>query len=171
MEILFYYFDFKEPAKKLALYFYGSLISQLIEEDGEVPAEIEKLYENSNGKPPVLGDLKKAFLQMISTRGKIAIVVDALDHCDDRGEIMDSLLELVDPSKGKVKLLVTSRQEQDIKTAFAGAACLCIKADDIKGDIGIFLRDEIERLPKLRRLKPETKDLITTSLSNGAKGM
>ncbi|KAG0636032.1 hypothetical protein HOY80DRAFT_979434 [Tuber brumale] len=170
-ELIYYYFDFKEATKQTPRDLYGNLISQLLEHDAEVPPEIEKLYDDANGNPPNLDDLKVALPKLLETRPKTVIVIDALDECQDRSEILDSLSKLHEPASGKVNLLITSRQEADIKWTFSGAPSIAIKPVDIKGDIKRFVTAEIERQPKLRRLPPHMKVEIMNALTVRADGM
>ncbi|KAG0131113.1 hypothetical protein HOY82DRAFT_519449 [Tuber indicum] len=170
-ELIYYYFDFKEAAKQTSRDLYGNLISQLLEHDAEVPPEVEKLYDDANGNPPDLDDLKIALPKLLETRPKTVIVIDALDECQDRSEILDSLSKLHEPVSGKVNLLITSRQEADIKSTFSGAPSIAIKPADIKDDIKRFVTAEIERQPKLRRLPPHMKAEIMNALTIRADGM
>ncbi|PWW74656.1 hypothetical protein C7212DRAFT_282956 [Tuber magnatum] len=170
-ELIYYYFDFKEATKQTSRDLYGNLISQLLDHDGEVSPEVEKLYDDANGNPPNLDDLKVALTKLLATRPKTVIVIDALDECKDRSEIFDSLLKLHEPASGKVNLLITSRQEADIKWAFSGTPSIAIKPVDIKDDIKKFITAEMDRRPKLRRLPPHMKAEIMNALSIGADGM
>ncbi|CUS07295.1 unnamed protein product [Tuber aestivum] len=170
-ELIYYYFDFKEATKQTSRDLYGNLISQLLENDSEVSPEVERLHDDANGNPPQLDDLKEALIKLLAARPKTIIVIDALDECQDRSEILDSLLKLHEPASGKVNLLITSRQEEDIKRAFSGFPNIAIKPADIKDDIKKFITTEMERQPKLRRLPPHMKAEIMNALSIGADGV
>lgn len=150
---------------------YGSLVAQILEYVTDIPGEVDDLFERCNGKPATLGHLKDVFSQLIQRFPKVVIIIDGLDECIDRTEVIDGLLELRDDPTGNANILVTSRSDLATRAAFSSVPNLAMKADKVGADIELYTKNEIERRVKLRRLKPEMKAEITVRLVNGANGM
>lgn len=150
---------------------YGSLIAQLIEKAVEIPDELDALYAKYNKRPPVLDHLKDVFSGLIQCLPKFFIIIDGLDECTDHEDVVDSLLELKNHPNGNTNVLVTSRNEPTTRLALSGIHSLAIKAENVAADIELYVRGEMERRVKLRRLKPGIKAEITAELVHGANGM
>ena len=100
------------------------------------------------------------------------VVVDGLDECTSEagGEILQTLREL--NTVADIRLLVTSRDEVDIKTALADVPKLRIDASVNSQDITSFVVDECERNTKLKKiLRGPTKQEVISVVSSQADGM
>jgi hypothetical protein len=71
----------------------------------------------------------------------------------------------------RVKIIVSSREGEDISQAFSPLPQLRLEAETVTDDIRLFVTEEMERRPKLRRLKPATKVEAIAALSMGADGV
>lgn len=102
---------------------------------------------------------------------RVVIVIDALDECTKYTDIFQ-VLERLRRLKN-LSLLITSRDDLEIRLQFTNLsiASLSIKRDDISVDIENFVSSELQRRPKLARLKPTTKSEITATLVKGSNGM
>jgi hypothetical protein len=169
--LVYFYCDFKEPAKQNAVNLYGSLIAQILEQATEIPGEVNAFYERWNNKPITLHHLKRVFSQLIQRFPKVVIIIDGLDECTDRAEVTEGLLDLKNDPSGNTNVLVTSQNTLATRSAFSGVPNLAMKADNVRVDIELYATNEIERRVKLRRLKPEMKAEITSKLVDGANGM
>lgn len=150
---------------------YGSLIAQLIEQAVEIPDELDALYAKYNKRPPVLDHLKDVFSELIQCLPKVFIIIDGLDECTDGEKVLDGLLELKTHPNGNTNVLVTSRSDPATRLTLSNVPSLAMKAEDVAVDIELYVRGEIERRVKLRRLKPGIKAEITAELVHGANGM
>lgn len=113
--------------------------------------------------------LQKALPSVARQFSKVILIIDALDECTNR---MDFFREIKwFRTLEKVNLLVTSREEFDIKFEFEGLPSLMINPTNIAGDIEMYIINEIERQPKLQRLKQTMKSQIIRSLMEQADGM
>lgn len=100
---------------------------------------------------------------------RVVIVIDALDECTEHTNIFQ-VLERLRRLKN-LSLLITSRDDLEIRLQFTNLSSLSIKRDDISVDIENFVSSELQRRPKLARLKPTTKSEITATLVKGSSGM
>lgn len=169
--VAYFYFDFKESAKQTSLGFLGSIIAQLIRKKVETIDLLEPLYDDSGqGKlGPNSGRLEDTLHEIIRRFFKVVIVIDALDECTQH----TNFFQIVERLRGlkNLSLLITSRDDLEIRLRFANLSSLLIKKDDVSVDIEIFVGGELQRQPKLARLKSTTKSDITTTLVKGARGL
>lgn len=169
--LIYFYCDFKDSAKQNSVNIYGSLISQLIEKATEIPDEVDALYSKCNNRPAALKHLKNVFSGLIRSLSKVFIIIDGLDECTDRANFLDGLLELRNRPTGNTNVLITSRNDPATRLALSNVPNLTMEAKNVGADIELYVKSEIERRVKLRRLKPEMKAEITTRLVDGANGM
>lgn len=170
-KLVYFYCDFKDPAKQNAVNLYGSLIAQLIEQAVEIPDEVDALYLKYNKRPAALDHLKDVFSGLIQSLPKVFIIIDGLDECTDRATVLDGLLELKNHPEGNTNVLVTSRNDPATRLALSSVPNLAMKAENVGADIELYVKSEMEQRVKLRRLKPEIKDEITVKLVDRANGM
>ena len=109
---------------------------------------------------------------------KVTIVLDALDECEEptRNLLIDELKKLVsEPGSCVIKVLISSRSDQDIKSEFGGGPNVAIRAADNREDIKAFLIDAIRTSPGDWRETvtgcPGLEDEIINNLRNKAEGM
>lgn len=167
--VIYFYCDFKEPLKQTTAGLLASLIAQLIQKKLEIPDGVGGLYLRSNGgkKPPDVSRLGECLRSIIKEFSKVVVIIDALDECVERGFLFETLEWLQE----NTNILITSREELEIKLEFECLLSLPIKEEDVSPDIETFIAGELIRQPRLKRLKPATKLEITSSLTKGANGM
>lgn len=132
---------------------------------------MEPLYDDScQGKSlPTMRNLEDKLHEIIRRFLKVVIVIDALDECTEHTDIFQ-IVERLRRLKN-LSLLITSRDDLEIRLQFRNLTNLSIKKDDVSVDIENFVSSELQRNPKLARLKPITKSDITTTLVEGSRGM
>jgi hypothetical protein len=113
-----------------------SLISQLSHNCSRMPASLDALFalRDSGQGLPSLQTLLEALKQMILEFPQVFILIEALDECRRRQELMDVLETVAGWHLDSLHLLVTSRKEQDIASSVEGY---------IKENNTICLRDEL----------------------------
>jgi archaellum biogenesis ATPase FlaH len=139
---------------------------------------IKALYERRSDQeaPSSVQVLLKAFISVMETPGQNYVIVDALDECTDRDELLEVLMEIAAiqlSNTGKLHILVTSRQERDILEGLKGIATQTISlgGSKIDDDIAVHIHNQIERQPKLRRWPGRVKSEIERKLVERANGM
>ncbi|KAF8537950.1 hypothetical protein BDD12DRAFT_886666 [Trichophaea hybrida] len=174
---IYFYCDFKDAQKTSITGICRSLAAQVLESNWEndMPPEFESYYEKNKAKPPHESTLREELLKLFGKIGRTRILVDALDECSPsvRGDVLKMLWEI--QQKGKTNILVTSREEVDIKHIVDGLDMpkVCVKINPIltSGDIALFVAEHIERNAKLSRLKVSTKEEVATTITSRANGM
>lgn len=106
------------------------------------------------------------------------IILDALDECDikRRHELMEALVTIAHESASLVKVLVSSRDDSDIKLRLERFSNILICAENNEEDIKNFVLWKVTRAIENKSLlngtvPPELKEQIINSLINGAQGM
>lgn len=171
--VAYFYCDFHEKMKQTTAGLLRSITAQLLSQlqKSKIPEEIQELYQR---KSPLLDNslvesLQNVLPSIIREFSKVVFVVDALDECTNRADFLRNIKWF--RTLEKVNLLVTSRDEFDIKFEFEGLPSLMINPSNIASDIELYIVNEIERQPKLRRLKETMKSKIICSLVEQADGM
>jgi hypothetical protein len=154
----------------------GSIIGQLVMQETNIPEHLLDLYEmhsKSRTRPSLqaLLDLLANFLEGTNGLRRTYIIVDAVDECTDREDLLAGLSVLQSLSDLKVNILVASRGENDIKDAFDGLPSLVIKESNIASDVELYVLSEIEKRKSLKGKPDKVKSRIQSALVTGAKGM
>ncbi|CAM1507840.1 Fc.00g046880.m01.CDS01 [Cosmosporella sp. VM-42] len=101
------------------------------------------------------------------------IILDALDECQDtsRHELMEVLNGLMESSRNPLKILISSRPDNDIKTYFRGHTQIEIQATDNQADIEDFVQDKLSHDKNLKNLSNALKREVAKTLFVGSRGM
>jgi hypothetical protein len=114
----YFFFDGKDGQKGSQT--VGSLIRSLIRQFstayGGVPAVLTKLYHSCHdgGAQPSVGSLQATLLLILETFNDVYIVLDALDECAEREDVLKWIKQMTFWRKSKLHLLATSRPEEEI---------------------------------------------------------
>ena len=103
------YLDYKDATNQTLINLLGSLLKQLIQLRDYVSDDLRDLYKKAkrrNAKPR-LEQVRQILLAEIARCNRVYCVVDALDECSFRQELLSEILNLV---PAKLSLLITSRQ-------------------------------------------------------------
>jgi hypothetical protein len=107
----------------------------------------------------------------------VYVVLDALDECTQRQELMDVLETMAGWRLDNVHLLMTSRKERDIESSLESYVkeedTVCLQRDVVDRDIQRYVQ---QRLSNDKALAKWNKDAIVrqeieAALMNGARGM
>jgi hypothetical protein len=110
----------------------------------------------------------------------IYLVLDALDECpktgpeDQRAELLEALNAIRHILHSNIHLLVTSRQEIDIKesiTPHLTVPALSIQDAGIMDDIKKYIKSQLISDLKLKSWSEDVKHSIECALTEGAGGM
>ena len=155
-----------------------SLISQLAQECIKLPTALENLYSycGKGGSKPSLDSALDVLHEIILSFPQTYIILDALDECTARDELLDILQRIADWKIEKLHLLVTSRKERDIEASLQfikKREMISLSSSLVDPDINAYVR---ERLSSDKRLAKWRKDgaiqeEIATTLAKGAHGM
>jgi hypothetical protein len=93
-----------------------SLIVQFAASYGGIPATLAKLYQSCHdGKSqPSVQSLQSVLLLILEAFDDVYIVLDALDECAERKDVLKWIKQTTSWRKSKLHLLATSRPEEEI---------------------------------------------------------
>jgi hypothetical protein len=115
-------------------------------------------------------------VDIISTYDRTTLILDALDECHEgkRIEIVETFNKFLHQSPKRLKILISSREDDDIKLELEEKENMVISASDNQNDIESFVTEAIHknRLKRRRYKIPEDLELeIISTLREKSKGM
>jgi hypothetical protein len=177
--VAYFYFDFNDIEKQRHEKMIRSLITQLSMQSISTPRALESLFSScGNGKrQPVTDALLETLRQMVREFDEAFIILDALDECKERQELLEDIEKLAEWKTEKLHILTTSRKEKDIEELIEPLvnrqANICIQSALVNNDIHAYVHERLQTDRKLKRWqkKPEVRQEIERTLMDKADGM
>jgi hypothetical protein len=185
--IAWYYFDFKDAAKRDVRGLLTSLLFQLGDDCVRCRDVLHHLFTTcrDGSEQPSDAALAGCLKEMLELPGQlpIFIIVDALDECPNttgtpsaREEVLDFVEDLVGSNHSNLFICVTSRPEHDIQTILnpltpASRRVSLHEEGGQREDIDSYIRSFVLKDRAMRRWREEDRELVITTLSQRAQGM
>ena len=177
--MLYFYFDFKDVEKQGQEKMIRSLILQLSSQYGSTPQSLEALHSSCvNGERQPTRDMLLATLhQIMESFEETFIILDALDECSERGELLEGLEEFYHWTDVNLHILSTSRREKDIEERLEPLThCqgkIPIDSIHVNNDIRAYVHGKLQTELKLKRWckEPRVQREIEDALMEKADGM
>ncbi|KAL3707747.1 hypothetical protein TMatcc_005729 [Talaromyces marneffei ATCC 18224] len=177
--VLDFFFNFTDADKQSLDKLVRSLVAQLYSKCDKSREELERLFSScENGhKQPTFESLSTTFMQMAKYAGKIQIVLDALDECLTRRDLLSWLKSLACSGYTGLHLLSTSRKEEDIESELKQwlhqGNIVSIQQAGVNHDIRLYVHRRLrnERGFERWRSEPSVYDEIETQLMEKSDGM
>ena len=177
--LAYFFFDFNDAATQSLANLMKSLIVQLLNKCPQIPRVLQDVYSacqkgRRDPSSEQLLDMLDSILQTISTS---YLVLDALDECAERADLLETLERVVNRRYSNVHILLTSRKEVDIEDALEPllprGCSIGLESDVVDTDI---LKYVIERLTKDKHFRRwqndrEMREEIENTLTSNAHGM
>ncbi|RII22710.1 hypothetical protein CUC08_Gglean013428 [Alternaria sp. MG1] len=175
----YFYFDFNDIQKQDPELMLRSLLCQLVQRSVVIPKGVDALFsscENGQRKPS-----SHALLQVIKEAAQefthVYVVLDALDECAQRLELMDMLEAVAEWQLDNLHLLMTSRKERDIERSLEEYIreedAVCLQRDVVDQDIQRYVQQRLcvdKGLAKWNN-NAVVRQEIEAALMGGARGM
>jgi hypothetical protein len=179
MVTAYFYFDFNDTQKQDPELMLRSLLSQLLQRSFMIPEGINALFSSSdNGqRQPSLHALLEVTPQVMQQFTHAYIVLDALDECTQRQELMDVLKTVAGWQLDNMHLLMTSRKERDIESSLESYVeeedTVCLQRDVVDRDIQRYVQQRLSDDMKLAKWNKDAavRQEIEDALMQGARGM
>jgi hypothetical protein len=172
--VAFFYCDGNSPEKQSLRTILGSFVKSLIPASGFSDLDkLKELKEKHKGSSSTVSvdNLESIFEKVTSSIDEVYLVVDGLDECENREELLATLSSLPSYNQSSsINLLVTSRPETDIDNAFSGKPRLQID-HLVRSDISAYISWRLAHDEKLKRIKPDLKREIQEKLEAKGAGM
>ncbi|KAJ4078218.1 hypothetical protein NW760_015285 [Fusarium oxysporum] len=173
---LAFFFDFSDPRKQKLEDLLRSLAVQLYHAGNEVARRLDSLFTSHGDgrRQPDTNALSACVDTMIQTAGKVFIIIDALDECTAREELLQWLKHL---ASRKAQLIVTGRPEVEFQSAipqsFNKRNCVQLDKNVINGDIRSYVEAALEQKPDFvdKNLSQGILEEIRDKIGDGADGM
>ena len=171
----YFYFDFGDSEKQRSENLIRSLITQLSFQTSSCPDSLATLYsQNQNGqRHPTIPSLMMTLKDIVRGFEHVYVILDALDECEDREQLLGLLEEIRNWKVGKLNLFATSRAERDIEDGIGPhvSARINFHNSQVNADIQIHIQERLENDPKLKKWSAKVHGEIEAVLMEGAHGM
>ncbi len=179
--LAYFYFAFDDQAFQSVEGLIRSLVTQLCARSTSIPQCIESLYSQcSEGRsqpiPPSYDSLRIVLSQLCGCFKELYIVLDALDECTERHELVLAVEEIVAWQKSGLHLLTTSRRELELEECMNTLAKevdrIGIQGMPVEADINSYVRGRLCTDRRLKRWnRTELAEDIAMTLTSEAHGM
>jgi hypothetical protein len=185
--IAYYYFDSNNSSKRDLRGLLASLLFQLGDDSESCWDVLYNLYTSCRDGSEQSSDaaLARCLNRMLKLPEQLPtfLIIDALDECPNtvgtpssREEVLAFLDDLVWAGHSNLFICVTSRPEQDIRTALntLTSASLRVSLHEESGqmeDIISYIYSFVHKDKTMRRWREEDRTLVITILSERAGGM
>jgi hypothetical protein len=175
----YFYFDFNDAQKQDPEMMLRSLVYQLSQQSIKIPAGLDSLFSScENGqRQPSVHALLEVMQHMMQEFPRVYVVLDALDECDRRAELMDMLEAISGWQLQNLHLLVTSRRERDIESSLESFIDhqnrICLQSKLVDRDIQRYVQQRLSDDKSLRKWEKDAtiRQEIEAALMKGAHGM
>jgi len=147
--VLYFFFDFTDSNKQVTDKLIRSLLSQLYSGCEKSRDELDELFKSHKKglEQPETARLSQTFQHIIRHVEKIQIVIDALDECRDRKELLPWMDKLLKSGHTGLFLLFTSRKEGDIESGLKlwlkEEHIVSIQQDLVDSDIRLYVQEKL----------------------------
>lgn len=157
-----------------------SLISQLVVQCETVPRALEEVLlsrEERGGRYHTLGSFLQLLRRIVDEFSQVYIIIDALDECASRDELMNTLKDMVGWKCAKLHILVTSRNNMDIESSPQRLEemqnIIWLQGQLVNKDIHTYIRQRLSNDMSLHKWQkhPDIQQEIEDKLMEGAHGM
>ena len=173
--IAYFYFDFQSHEKQSSENLWLSLVRQLSCHNPAIFSLLRDLYDRcSQGQQrPTHDDLMATLHNMVQDAPEAYIIIDALDECIHRDDLLEGLEEMYSWELENLHLLVASRKEIDIEDSLSTLVTSQIALQDAEAneDIDSYIRGRLKTDTKLTKWSAEVRKEIELALTEGANGM
>lgn len=173
--VLYFYFSFNESEKQRHEHMIRSLVTQLIVCQKRTSDVLDSLH--SRGRQPTGEELLATFNSMMTTFDEVFVIIDALDECEERPEVLSDIEEVMKWKNIHLHTLVTSRREVDIEESLKplcdDGTSICIQRASVDADIRTYVHDRLLEDRRFKRWRNHTKfqQEIEDTLMEKANGM
>ncbi|KAH7903380.1 hypothetical protein BJ138DRAFT_1194414, partial [Hygrophoropsis aurantiaca] len=140
----YFFFDGRDSQDEFQLHhkLIRSLIKQFTSHPPSIPPSLKHLYGTGDYQPSLL-DLEKTLHEILDQFSDAFIIVDSLDECSERRNLLRWITNVCQQKTGKLHLLVTSWPEQDVVVKMGTLVRVSMEAEDIAKDIESYVNSEI----------------------------
>ncbi|KAE9570980.1 hypothetical protein CGMCC3_g12946 [Colletotrichum fructicola] len=175
-----FFFDFNDTRKQKLEDLLRSIAFQLYHASAEAAKRFENLFTSSDKgrRQPDVSALSACVESMLESSPKVAVILDALDECTTRRELISWIGGLSSSSNtSSIKLIVTGRPEaefqRELPRLFGENNCKLLKKKAVNADIRSYVDHELNQRPdfKGKEIPHDLLGQIRSRVGDGAEGM
>ena len=175
----YFYFDFNDDEKQRHENMLRSLLKQISVRHMSTPQALDKLYSGcaKDGRQPTTVELLAVLKDVIEGFQETFIILDAMDECKDREELLQDIQKLAAWKIGNLHVLATSRKEKEIEDSFEylvkDEERIGLQSALVDDDIRAYVHERLLTDQQLKRWRnrPDIQKEIETTLMAKADGM
>jgi ankyrin repeat domain-containing protein 50 len=177
--IAFFFFTFNDDNKQDTSAMLRALVLQLSGQRNDNHGLLSRLHDSyRNAMPPDLA-LMGCLRQLVQAFDDVYIILDALDESPRdkyRGDVLQALVDMRAWSEPGLHLLVTSRDEPDIRDVLINelgthhSETVSMKNNSVDSDIASFISSSLRNNRRLQKWE-KYHELIREALTERAKGV
>ncbi|KAH8695894.1 hypothetical protein GQ44DRAFT_598393, partial [Phaeosphaeriaceae sp. PMI808] len=175
----YFFFNFNDEQKRDPGKMLRSLICQLSQLSDNIPASLGDLFSSceSGQRQPSADALQEVLRLVIQELPQVYVILDALDECSQRAELMEMLETIVGWNLENLHLLLTSRRERDIESTLEGFVDawhqICLQSALVNEDIQQYVQQRLSTDKTLYKWgkDDDARQEIEAALKDGAHGM
>lgn len=175
-----FFFDFRDKDKQYLDSLLRSLAFQLYSQCADARKDLDTLFTlcDDGQKQPATVSLSRTVHGMMHYPKKLRIILDALDECLTRGELLNWMKALADPDLTHVHVVATSRREEELESSLSGwiqnENRIPIDRYSVNEDIRSYVKARLQKSEDFQRRwasKPSVLEEIESAIGEKADGM
>lgn len=156
-----------------------SLVLQLLSSFESIPESIYSLYKacHEGSKSPPINDLQRVFEALVDSNKGTLVVLDALDECESRQELLLFLASTIERSANGLSIIMTSRRLQEFEKFFydwlSDECKVSIQNERVDDDIRLYIHERLLHDGRFKRWQkqPRVQEEIESRLMQKSQGM
>ncbi|KAG0633799.1 hypothetical protein HOY80DRAFT_583699 [Tuber brumale] len=176
--LAYFYCDFNLIERRKLINILGALLASLLYKNKAVDDMLENFYaecsQRSSGTPEStrVDRMTKLLVAISEHHYQMIIIVDGVDECSEAYYVASRLLELTKKSRN-IKVFVSSREQEAIKTALGECVRIYIEPEFINDDVKQYIQTVLDEKAQNALLSADAglKGKITSSIVDGTRGM
>ncbi|RYP51266.1 hypothetical protein DL768_003363 [Monosporascus sp. mg162] len=174
-QVAYFFCDFRNANSQDVAVLMGSIVSQLIVQSGSIPGPVEEAFQTSTVagtyRNPEISFLVDV-LELLTYQSRALVLINGVDEVEERRDLLSFLQQTCRP-QSNVRILVSSREEQDLRESLGDVHNIRIeeRISQVDDDISRYLNGRLQFDPRLQWLKPHIRDDIRVSVEQHACGI
>lgn len=172
--LAYFFFNVNDKTKTKVHKLVRSIVLQLCVQLPNGHAELADFYaRHSNNFEDIGYSMLLSFLQGLLSAGRVFLIFDALDECEEVEEMVEFIRMLLLSYSDRVSLFLTSRNEDRLRSALAGLVSVDIdfENENVEVDIRNFIHESVTGDEELGSWSEDAQEEIADALIAGADCM
>ena len=175
-----FFFDFRDKEKQHLDHLLRSLTYQLYSRCPDSQKELDSLLtlHEDGRKQPTTESLSKIIHFMMQRAPRLHIILDALDECTTRRELLNWMKTLSASEFANVHLIATSRREDELESGLSEwierENMMAIDSDLVNDDIRSYIKARLQNSKEFQKRwdsKPDVLEEIESVIGEKSHGM